>query len=66
MSIRDYNKSFLIINGTTNEQIKVEQLKRDTIASYEISTNEFLLLRSLINELQDNNTVTIIRTYAKD
>lgn len=65
MSIRDFKSGYTIINGTTNEHIYVEQLKQDLVVQHEMSVNDILLMESILGELWNNNTVTIIRTYGK-
>lgn len=65
MSIKDFEKKYTVINGTTNEHINVEQLSCDLIVQREMSVNDILLMEAVLGELWNNNSVTIIRTYGK-
>lgn len=66
MSIKDYKKNYIVINGTTNEQIKIPKSNIDSIILKDLTINDMLLIETILAELEDTDTVTICRTYMKD
>lgn len=66
MSIRDYNQSYVIINGITNEQIVIPKAPYNTTVMKDMYINDFMLFQQVLQELRDCDTVTICKTYMKD
>lgn len=67
MSIKDYKQQFLVINGTTNEQIKVPKTyNSNSFISARYMIDDILLFDTIKQELENNNSVTIIKTYMKE
>lgn len=66
MSIKDYRKKFIVINGTTNEQIKVPQSNINDIVMKDYKLDDILLIDTILEELDQTDTVTVCRTYMKD
>lgn len=66
MSIKDYRKKFIVINGTTNEQIKVPQSNINDIVMKDYRLDDILLVDTILEELEQADTVTVCRTYMKD
>lgn len=66
MSIRDYNQKYILINGTTNEQIAIPKTNSNKKIIVEIDINEYLLLQSLTEELSLSDSVSVFKSYMKD
>lgn len=66
MSIRDYAKRYIVINGVTNEQIKVPQANINDIVMKDYRLDDILLIDTILEELQEADTITICRTYMKE
>lgn len=66
MSIRDYSQKFILINGTTNEQIVIPKSLNNQLINVDIFINDLLLLQSVQQELHDCDSISIIKSYMKD
>lgn len=66
MSIKDYRKKFIVINGVTNEQIKVPESNVHSIVLKDYLIDDVLLIDTVLAELEQADTVTVCRTYMKD
>lgn len=66
MSIKDYSKKYIVINGTTNEQIRVPISNINDIVMKDYRIDDVLLVDTILEELQQSDTVTVVRTYMKD
>lgn len=65
MGIQDFRKTFVVINGTTNEQIKVPYCFPNYKGLFEVSYNDYCLLTIIKDELHDNNSLTVLQMYDK-
>lgn len=67
MSIKDYNEHYIVVNGTTNEQIKVPKTG-DSNSFVQISymIDDILLFNTILEELTNSNSVTIFKSFMKD
>lgn len=66
MSIKDYNIKLVLVNGTTNERIKIPQIDKYLEVDQRISVNDILMLNTIKEELSKNEMVTIAKSYMRD
>lgn len=66
MSIRDYDQKFILINGTTNEQIPISKSINNKCVIVELHVNDLLLLEAIKEELSLSDSVSIFKSYMKD
>lgn len=66
MSIRDYNQKYILINGTTNEQIAIPKTSNNKLITVELYINDLLLLQEIQEELSCSDSVSIFKSYMKD
>ena len=66
MSIKDYSQRFIITNGTTHDIIKIPHTDYDDICTFDISINDYMLLRCLKEELHQTDNIVVSKTYMKD
>lgn len=62
--IKDYSADIYIINGTTNELIKVDKISnRDIFVN--MTLNDYLIYLAIKREFQRCDSVTISKSYMK-
>lgn len=66
MSIRDYKQNYVIINGVTNEQIKIPRSNVNSTVTLPLTIDEAILVETLFAELVDSDSITIFKSYMKD
>lgn len=66
MGFADYDKRYVVINGTTNEHIKVPSSPVKTIVLKDFKIDEIMLIEVVLSELKDCDCVTISKSYMKD
>lgn len=66
MSLKDYSLNYYLINGTTNEKIRIPKSNVNSIVMKDYSVNEVMLIDTILAELLDCDSVTIFKSYMKD
>lgn len=66
MSIKDYSRNYVLINGVTNEHIKIPKAQVNSRVLKDLTLNELMLFETLMCELVDSDSVTVTKTYMKD
>lgn len=66
MSIKDYSKNYVVINGTTNERHVIPKADVNTIVLKDTYINDLMLFEYVLAELHESDSVTIVKTYMKE
>lgn len=66
MSIKDYNRRYIITNGLTNEVTKIPQIDDNDDIMASLSINDYLMILKIKEVLKNCETIVISKTYLKD
>lgn len=66
MSIKDYTKNYVVINGNTNEHIKIPKPLINNVILKDMQLDQLMLFEIIMTELKESDSVTIMKTYMKD
>lgn len=61
MSVRNSYNNLFVLNGLSNEQFKVEQVQDNSLCSFNLPINDYLLLKEIKRQLLTCDCCTIIK-----
>lgn len=63
MSVRDSLLNYYIINGLTNQSVKIDRVSHDDIGNFYISINDYLMINEVKRQLKNCDSVTIFKSF---